>query len=152
MSSGRFLIRRQDQSVNDVSIDSDGLTIGRAPGNDLVLNHRAVDETHAGIKEIDGRYWIFNLSSSNGIVVNGSLVEETEVRNGDGLKAGPYLLRFALAQQTLNITVEVGAGLQLEDVARDGAQIDAGPELSMSQAKALEVFWDKRKRESGKII
>ena len=56
--TGLFRIKRLDRAVNDVRIESDGLTIGRLPGNELVLNHRGVDETHAGIKMIEGRYWI----------------------------------------------------------------------------------------------
>jgi pSer/pThr/pTyr-binding forkhead associated (FHA) protein len=110
MTQGRFLIQRRDKGVNDVTIESEGLTIGRLPGNELVLNHRAVDETHAGIKDIDGRYWVFNLSSNNGIVVNRTLMERREIQDGDLLQAGPYLLRFALAPDGLIIAVEVGAG------------------------------------------
>src|ERR1051325_2759638 len=86
MAGGRFIIQRLDQSVADISIESDGLTIGRLPGNELVLNHRAVDETHAGIKEVDGRYWIFNLSSNNGLIMNRVLVRRREIQDGDVLQ------------------------------------------------------------------
>lgn len=145
MPTGQFLIRRLDRSVNDIHIVSDGLTIGRLPGNELVLNHRAVDETHAGIKEIDGRYWIFNLSSNNGIVLNRTLVERHEIHDGDILQAGPFLLRFQRAPGNLTITVEVAAGWQVDETG-------AGtPEAGLSGAESLAVFWEKRKRESGKV-
>jgi pSer/pThr/pTyr-binding forkhead associated (FHA) protein len=42
-----------------------------------VLNNRAVSRTHAGIREFNGEYWIFNLSESNGTVLNGWLVEQS---------------------------------------------------------------------------
>lgn len=152
MAAGRFLIQRRDQSVNEISIESDGLTIGRLPGNELVLNHRAVDETHAGIKEIAGRYWIFNLSSNNGIVINGVLAERAQIADGDLLQAGPYLLRFTLAPQTLIITVDIGAGWRLEEA---GPEVTRKPDAAghdTAQAQSLQVFWEKRKRESGKIL
>ena len=82
-AKNRFLIRRRDMdnAVDDVVIESEGLTIGRLVSNDLVLNHRAVSRTHAGIKEIRGEFWLFNLSQSNGTVLNGELVEKTALRN-----------------------------------------------------------------------
>jgi thioredoxin reductase (NADPH) len=150
MAQGRFLIQRRDKGVNDVTIESEGLTIGRLPGNELVLNHRAVDETHAGIKDIDGRYWVFNLSSNNGIVVNRTLMERREIQDGDLLQAGPYLLRFALAPDGLIIAVEVGAGWHVEDTAATVTPPPGEP-TDISEAQSLSVFWEKRKRESGKI-
>jgi thioredoxin reductase (NADPH) len=145
MPSGLFLIRRLDRAVNDVRIESDGLTIGRLPGNELVLNHRAVDETHAGIKEIDGRYWIFNLSSNNGIILNRTLVERKELQDGDVLQVGPFILHFSIEPDCVKITVEVAAGWQVDETGQSKAGAD------LLEAQSLEVFWEKRKRESGKI-
>src|SRR4051794_37604634 len=154
MPTARFLIQRRDQGVDEVSIESDCLTIGRSPGNELVLNHRAVHETYAGIKEIEGRYWVFNLSGKNGIVVNGHLVERAQIAESDLLQAGPYLLRFTLAPRTLVIAVEIGAGWQVEVAATQQARRPetAAAEPDVSHAQSLEVFWEKRKRESGKIL
>jgi len=60
--NSRFLIKRKDGDVaiDDVQLDSDGLTIGRLISNDLVLNHRAVSRTHTGIKQVRGDFWLFN--------------------------------------------------------------------------------------------
>ena len=62
-TKNRFLIRRRDSdnAVDDIVLESEGLTIGRLVSNDLVLNHRAVSRTHAGIKEIKGEFWLFRL-------------------------------------------------------------------------------------------
>ena len=40
------------------------IAIGRAPDRDLLLNHPDVSRLHAGIKEITGRFYLVNLSSS----------------------------------------------------------------------------------------
>src|SRR4029078_13613374 len=78
----RFIIKRNDLAVDDVVLESEGLTIGRLINNDLVLNHRTVSRTQAGIKEINGEYWVFNLSSSNRTVLNGELVDKTPLADG----------------------------------------------------------------------
>src|SRR5689334_8299979 len=104
----RFIIRRRDTdtAVDDIVLESEGLTIGRLVSNDLVLNHRAVSRTHAGIKEINGEFWLFNLSQSNGTVLNGELVEKTALADGDVIGLGPYLIQVNYVQNALSLSVE----------------------------------------------
>jgi thioredoxin reductase len=140
-----------------VVIESEGLTIGRLSGNDLVLNHRAVDATHAGIKEIEGEHWIFNLSNAHGIVVNRRLFDQALLADGDLAQFGPYLLRIEKSSDGLVITVEVEVGSQLSEGRAGMPETPRHTDFSASASghideQALNVFWDKRKRESGKII
>ena len=114
-TKSRFIIKRKDKSGDDIVLESEGLTIGRLPGNDLVLNHRAVDHTHAGIKEIEGEYWLFNLSNANGIVLNRRLFDQAPLADGDVAQFGPYLLHIEKSADGLVITVEVEVGSQLID-------------------------------------
>src|SRR5262249_24455319 len=95
-----------DVAVDDVVLESDGLTIGRLISNDLVLNHRAVSRTHAGIKEISGEFWLFNFSESNGTSLNGELVNKTPVDDGEVIQIGPYLLQVRYLQSVLQIVVK----------------------------------------------
>ena len=180
----KFIIRRSDLTVDDVTLETDGLTIGRLITNDLLLNHRTVSRTHAGIIEINGEYWIFNLSASNGTVLNGTLVDKTPIADGDVLQIGRYILRVNYEGSALAITVEMEQDAQLGD--RPGgppSQLPAADEASQGtlmmqrvaaprlpsptrqlkgtglltgvfapQAEqALMIFWEKRKREAGKI-
>ena len=107
MAINKFIIIRNDLETDPVTLESEGLTIGRLTGNDLVLNHRAVSRTHAGIKEIKGAYWIFNLSHANGTLVNSDLVESVPLADGDLIQLGPFLLRPAYAGDGLMLTVEM---------------------------------------------
>jgi thioredoxin reductase (NADPH) len=185
MAAGnRYIIRRKDLTVDDVVVESEGLTIGRLTSNDLLLNHRTVSRTHAGIKEINGEYWIFNLSSANGTVLNGELVERTPLADGDVLQIGRYILRVNYIQNALAVTVEMEPEAQLQeahaavspappagDEANQATQVfkRATPQppssptrqlqgtglltgvLAPQAEQALKVFWEKRKREAGKI-
>ena len=108
-ATSRYVIKRKDgvSSIDDLVIDTDGLTIGRLIKNDVVLNHRGVSRTHAGIKQLGQDFWIQNLSSSNGTLLNGELVERTPLADGDLLQIGPFLLKVEYGDSgTLNLNIE----------------------------------------------
>ncbi|HYP27675.1 MAG TPA: NAD(P)-binding domain-containing protein [Blastocatellia bacterium] len=186
-AKSNFIIKRKDKDrgVDDVALESEGLTIGRLIGNDLVLNHRAVSRTHAGIKEINGEFWLFNLSNSNGTVLNGELVEKSPLSEGDIIQIGPYVLAASRLGNALAITVERelelhALGLTPSKVlpVDDGSGATVLVRMPVASAKkragvpptgrlpgrgllntalpsidqqALDVFWEKRRREAGKI-
>jgi thioredoxin reductase (NADPH) len=185
-TKSRFIIKRKDKSGDDIVLESEGLTIGRLPGNDLVLNSRAVSRTHAGIREFNGEYWIFNLSESNGTVLNGWLVDKTPLLDGDVIQIGSYSLLANYVQDALSLTVQMDAeiqpiggvssrvlfeedlgktlivqipgGIKKQAVAPGGTErfqmgtgiFSAVAPLAIDE-QALNVFWDKRRREAGKI-
>ena len=107
MTANKYIIIRNDLDTYPVLLETEGLTIGRLIGNDLVLNHPTVSRTHAGIKEIKGNYWIFNLSSANGTLLNGELVESTPLADGDLIQIGPFFLRPTYSNGFLSIEVEM---------------------------------------------
>jgi thioredoxin reductase len=186
----RFIVKRKDgvNVIDDLVIESDGLSIGRLIKNDLALNHPAVSRMHAGIKQIGNDFWIYNLSDSNGTLLNGELVERTPLAEGDLLQIGPFQLKINYSQNALVITIE--REMELNPVAGQGSGFVSTPEISAEAIKtlivqipaknakpivtpggtqrlkmtgrltgvladveerALKVFWDKRKREAGKL-
>ncbi|HUK89685.1 MAG TPA: FHA domain-containing protein, partial [Blastocatellia bacterium] len=184
-----FIISRRDTitQTDDVRIETQGLTIGRLGGNDLVLNHRAVSRTHAGIKKIGEEFWLFNLSTSNGTMLNGEIVDRVPLADGDTIQIGPYVMKTNYAMGSLKITIEMelevhpveGAPPPPKGAETDGAHLgtmmvamprvfnDKGQRIIGSakltksglltgvlpavDERALNVFWDKRKREAGKL-
>ncbi len=70
------------------------LTIGRDPGNDLVLPDAMVSRRHAVVEHREGRYRLRDCNSANGSVVNGHLVSERELRDGDQVAIGTARLLF----------------------------------------------------------
>jgi thioredoxin reductase/pSer/pThr/pTyr-binding forkhead associated (FHA) protein len=186
-AKNRFIIKRKDgdSGVDDVVIESEGLTLGRLIGNDLVLNHRSVSRTHAGIKQIGGDFWLFNLSGSNGTLLNGQLVDRAPLADGDLVQIGAYLLTVGYVHTALSITVEreleviplevrssaslkpglesgdatvmiklqpgPGGPIPVPDSKRSGATGLLTSVMPGIDEQALSVFWDKRKREAGKI-
>ncbi|MEN6350298.1 MAG: FHA domain-containing protein [Syntrophomonas sp.] len=71
------------------------LTIGRDPGNDMVLDHPMVSRFHARIDYQNGRYFISDLGSSNGTFVNGSRINRNHpLHKGSLISVGSYSYYF----------------------------------------------------------
>jgi ABC-type multidrug transport system ATPase subunit/pSer/pThr/pTyr-binding forkhead associated (FHA) protein/ABC-type multidrug transport system permease subunit len=71
-----------------------GLTIGRDPACDLVLDHPTVSRRHAAITLRQQGWTIEDLGSSVGLRVNGLAVDRATLQVGDELAIGPYRIVF----------------------------------------------------------
>src|SRR5215213_6066483 len=90
-----FIIARAGRAEEDKKIISDGLRIGRLPDSDVWLNHPTVSRLHAGINEIEGYFYLTNLSASSGTTLNGRAIPFNEAEAlaiGDELQIGPFFL------------------------------------------------------------
>ena len=81
-----------DLGVPRVSDLKSELSIGRTEGNDLILNHPSVSRKHARMEGRDGRWWIIDLKSTNGVKVNGNLITESAIHAGDKVLIGSVQL------------------------------------------------------------
>lgn len=69
--------------------------IGRDAGNDISLPDEAASARHAKLEAEDGAWWIEDLGSTNGTLVNGVRIEKRErLRPGDEIGIGRVLLRL----------------------------------------------------------
>jgi adenylate cyclase len=75
----------------------DGLTLGRASDNDVVLRDFSVSRHHARIDEKDGGFHLVDLGSTNGIRVNESFVASGAFTVGDLVGVGSFELRVESA-------------------------------------------------------
>jgi hypothetical protein len=70
---------------------SDSVTVGRDPGNDIVLVDPAVGGAHAKIEYCDGQWWLQPADSAGPTWVNGQPVQPGQrlpVTDGDRLRFG----------------------------------------------------------------
>lgn len=71
-------------------------TIGRERGNDLVVDEETVSSHHARLLVRGGRWWIEDLGSTNGTLVNEAHVSGSrQLRPGDIIQVGRVQLRFS---------------------------------------------------------
>jgi hypothetical protein len=163
----QFVIVRNDLQVDPMTIVSDGLLIGRLLQCELLLNHPSVSRVQAGIKQFDDNYYLFALRPKNPVVLNGRPVEENEaLAAGDVVEVGPFHLEIDETDEALVIRVELRVGLKVSeiDVSDPGLSTDnllappADPKSKKPRpapipgTKALDIFWDKRIRDAGKMV
>jgi hypothetical protein len=162
--ASKFRIEREDLNVDPVTLVTDGLKIGRLPSCELVLNHPTVSRLHAGITMAGGLYYLYNFSSSSGTTLNGRIVatESGEVlADGDVVQLGPFFLSIKREDDALSIGVTLEVATNVSDSQNrvetptgpsPFRKRDARPSQEFTQlAQALNVFWEKRKREAGKM-
>src|SRR6185312_13882130 len=112
----------------------DILTIGRSPGNGLVLEDQQASRRHAEIRGLGaGRFSLQDAGSANGTWVNGRrLAAPGELRNGDVISIGNARLRF------------FGPVPESPPEAPPGTAMSAGTDLSFRNETAVILVADIR--------
>ena len=68
--------------------------IGRARSNHIIVDHPVVSEQHALLLRVHDSYWLMDLNSTNGTQINGVVVTEAEVKDGDKVRFGSVVAVF----------------------------------------------------------
>ena len=79
-----------------VALPSQMVTVGRAPDNDVVVGDPATSGRHGRIEVRAGVFWISDLGSTNGTMVNGEPVIEKQLSDGDVIAIGQNTIRFTI--------------------------------------------------------
>src|SRR5574341_42619 len=79
-------------------IFANGATIGRHHDNTIILHDPALSRFHARLDYQNGRFYIQDLSSSNGVFVNDAKVRRREIKDFDRLMLGETMLLFRAPQ------------------------------------------------------
>jgi pSer/pThr/pTyr-binding forkhead associated (FHA) protein len=69
--------------------------IGRAPSNQMVIDHPTVSAQHAVLLRVHDSYSLKDLNSTNGTQVNGDFVTDAELKDGDTIQFGSVIAVFA---------------------------------------------------------
>ena len=72
------------------------LRIGRSPDNDLMLRDPATSGHHARIERRGSQFWIIDLGSTNGSLVNGEPIQEKELNHGDRITIGQNAVHVSI--------------------------------------------------------
>lgn len=115
-----YQLRFKDNSQPIFHVTGNLCTLGRAPGNTLVLDTSTVDETHARLIQHDGRLFLQDNKSRIGSFVNGKKVKYKELRPGDVITIG-------------NVHFDI---VELEDTHLASTRIPALPQPSASHTAA----------------
>ncbi len=116
-----------DGAGNTYPISKDELKIGKAPENDVVVDHPTVSRNHLVIKRQGDRFLVQDQGSTNGTFIDGAQVREAYLRPGALLEMGDVQLRF---------TPKVAA-VEIDPAVEDRLGDLVGTSLPMRQIFAL---------------
>lgn len=90
----KLIVNPTSSSRREIALAKSLLSIGRDPGNDIVLPDAMVSRRHAVIEFRGSQYFLRDCNSSNGSLVNGDRVSERSLRDGDLVAIGTARLLF----------------------------------------------------------
>ncbi len=100
----KLILSFDGKLLKEYELDKELLTIGRRPGNDILIDNLAVSGTHAKILTILNDSFIEDLDSTNGTLINGERITKHALRNGEKVIIGKHTLEY------INEAEEAGEG------------------------------------------
>lgn len=100
----KLILSFDGKPLKEYELDKELLTIGRRPGNDILIDNLAVSGTHAKILTILNDSFIEDLDSTNGTLINGERITKHALRNGEKVIIGKHALEY------INEAEEAGEG------------------------------------------
>jgi hypothetical protein len=89
-----YLEIRKDKALLQSTLDDDAMSLGRLPGNSIVINDPDISRRHCVIERWEGKYSIYDLGSRNGTKINGKRTQRTELKSGDVITIGSTVIKF----------------------------------------------------------
>ena len=144
----QLTLQFKDLALQEIELTGDSKTIGREPGNDIIVENLLVSGHHARIDSAGREYVLTDLQSKNGTFVNGERVTSTKLKNGDQILIGKHTLIFALhpdeiqedsklTEETMFIEVAQGAS---EPSAPDSQASDLASPAVSAEGPAVIAF------------
>ncbi len=84
-------------STEEIQLNIKHKAVGQISESDILLDDITVSRHHAVIEKKDSEYIIKDLESLNGTYINGNIVNEKELSNGDRIQIGKYIFLFFIS-------------------------------------------------------
>lgn len=129
-----FLVLKQAGKPDRVLVwDTQDISLGRAPENDLCIDHSEISRRHALFSRTDRAFVVKNMSMSNGTCANGQAIDTHELASRDVVQIGDLQLHFYQVTRnpaTLGPKVEYSSQLKDFGPAR-GANAGTSPDSTL---------------------
>ena len=122
-------------------------SLGRAADNDIVLSGAGVSRHHGILRREGESFLISDLSSHNGVFVNGLKIEETALKDKDQIRIGHYLIVYdEAAGRTVSSISEITVE---EDYDQLLAELTSGVRNIPLRAGDRLPLWEEERRRLG---
>jgi pSer/pThr/pTyr-binding forkhead associated (FHA) protein len=92
----RLTLTFKGNALKVYDTDKNEVTIGRDEKNDIPLDNIGISKRHARIVRKEAGYWIQDLDSTNGTLLNGQKVRTAQLADGDTLEVLKFALKVSL--------------------------------------------------------
>lgn len=138
-------IAAPDGGRRAIPLDRDRTTIGRARENDIFLPDRWLSRRHAEIRQTAGAYYLVDLESKNGTIVNRVPIRDPiRLQTGDVITLGDHTLTFSEGSHPEEPETEpVGTQIfSAHELSRDIRQPSGDADILARQNRVLRVLSD----------
>lgn len=104
----KLILSLDNAFLSEYPLDQDRVTIGRRPTNDVHIDNLAVSGEHAAIIKLGNDFYIEDLESTNGTLVNSKVVKKHLLQQGDLVEFGKYQLKYINDAATSNPDIDAG--------------------------------------------
>lgn len=152
----RLYIEDDTGNIKIVPIESDSITIGRAPDNVVVLPERNVSRHHARIRVENGRFFVEDAGARFGLKVNGQRIDGgAEISPGDLVHIGDFKIKVlapdaAIPEKPVSATTETAIAPLTHTTMVNIRDIDKVAEIGWKSDFDLEE--ETGKPSAGKIL
>ncbi|HYD40246.1 MAG TPA: FHA domain-containing protein [Anaeromyxobacter sp.] len=84
------------QAGQRFELSDEDVTLGREPGNTIVIGSEQASRRHARIFVSGGAHVLVDLDSTNGTFLNSKLVKEQTLRHGDVIRIASTVLKYVV--------------------------------------------------------
>ncbi len=128
-----LILYESDSPPRTFSLDKPTTTIGRRAGNDILIADPFVSRAHAEINRLaDGSFEIRDLGGRHPVRVNGAVVSQHKLKEGDRIEIGNSALIFRLQESCPVSVVEFHPAQNLPYEATEIAALDARKTIPFS--------------------
>jgi len=90
-----LILKYESKVIKEYPIQKSAIVVGRAPGNEIVVDNLAVSGSHARIYVEEGKFVLEDLNSLNGTFLNGQRIRKSVLKQGDQIAIGKHTLEYS---------------------------------------------------------
>lgn len=104
----KLILSLDNAFLSEYLLDQERVTIGRRPTNDVHIDNLAVSGEHAAIIKLGNDFYIEDLESTNGTLVNSKAIKKHLLQHGDLVEFGKFQLKYV--NDAVQSNVGMGTG------------------------------------------
>ena len=129
-----LILKYESKVLREYPIQKSAMTVGRAPGNEIVIDNLAVSGTHLRVAVEERTFVVEDLNSLNGTFLNGQRIRKSSLKEGDQIVIGKHSLEFS-EKGGLSILM-----MMPMDISKDAARADQTSYWTPSNGA---IFWQR---------